>query len=283
LVVWAKEFHSQIPRAPFGFGAYSLIVRIGLATTVDAMHPSGYTAPCGDQSAFVKELCPMRRYTNWSLIAFVGLLVIAALTSEQWIPEVQPSPDDEAQVESFGCPGYLEDEQCGALRELAVNNLELAETLRELLDPENDLEVLNEPEITAVARDVNPATSDEPIITEVKKGSFGDLNVVLQAEGVVTVYEVVHSGVTARFLRFEEGFRVISGPDLEIFLSSAQAPRIPEQLFDSQNVEVAFLKGNVGPQNYELDTDIDLTQYRSVAIYSEELDLIVAVAPIVVT
>jgi len=223
----------------------------------------------------------MRRYTNWSLIVFVGLVVIAAFTSGQWIPAVQPGPESEAQVESFACPDYLEDGQCRALRDLSADNLELAEELRDLLDPDNDLEVLNEPEITALARDVNPATSDEPIITEVKKGSFSDLNVLLEAEGIVTVYEIVHSDVTARFLRFEEEFQMISGPDYEIFLSSAQNPRNREQLFESQNVEVAFLKGNVGPQNYELSTDIDLAVYRSVVIYSEELDLIVAIASIV--
>ena len=173
----------------------------------------------------------MRRYTNWSAILLVGFLVIAALTSGEWIPEVQPQLIEEEQVETFACPEYMEDQQCEALRELAVDNPDTADALRDSLDPENDLEVLNEPEIITVARDVNPSTSDEPILTEVKKGSFNNLDVVRQAEGVVTIYEVVHGGETARFLRFEDPFEINNGPDLEVFLSSAQAPRTSDLRF----------------------------------------------------
>lgn len=226
----------------------------------------------------------MRRYTNWSLILFCGILVVLALTSRTWIPEVQPSLVDEPEAEQFGCPGFVSDEQCRNLREINELDPVLAEHLRDSLDPDNDLETLDEPEILEVARNLNANTSDEPIITRVKTGSFNDLDVIRTASGIVDINEIVFPSDSTeawRFLTLDEDFEVISGPDFQVYLSTLQSPRNTSDLMDSDPYQVGFLKGNIGRQHLELDTEVDLTQYRSVVIYSEEYDIIAAIAPIV--
>lgn len=240
-----------------------------------------YTVPLVLMAYRASQEASLRRYTNWGLIFFFGLLAIIAATSEQWIPEVQPTFVENAVVVDFDCPRFVDNDQCRNLRRLYETDPDLAEHLRDSLDPDNDLEVLNEPDFETIANQLNPNTSDDPLITQVKTGSFQSLDIIRQAEGIVNIYEVVSGNVVARYLRFEDPFRVNNGPDLQVFLSKDANPRNPEQLLAGEPYAVGFLKGNINGQNFEIDRTLDLTQYRSVVIYSEEYNVIMAVAPIV--
>lgn len=228
----------------------------------------------------------MRRYTNWSLIFVMGIFVLAAVTSRTWIPEIQSSLVEEPEIERFGCPGYISSQQCENLRNIDEVNSQLAENLREGLDPENDLETFEEPTIEQLATDLNPNTSDEPQISRVKVGTFSDIDIIRTASGEVGIYEIIFPNEPSqawRFLSFDEEFRVISAADLRVYLSPQANPDAdnPEIVLEDNPLEVALLKGNIGNQNFELDGNLDLSQYRSVVIYSEEYDIIVATAPIV--
>jgi hypothetical protein len=228
----------------------------------------------------------LRRYTNWSLILVMGILAVAAITSRTWIPEIQPSLVSEPAVERFACPRFVTSEQCDNLRRINDVNPQLAENLREGLDPDNDLETLEEPTIEQLATDLNPNTSDEPQISRVKVGTFSDIDIIRTASGEVGIYEIIFPNDPSqawRYLSFGEEFRVISAADLRVYLSSQSNPNAdnPEGVFEDEPLEVALLKGNIGNQNFELDRSLDLNQYRSVVIYSEEYDIIVATAPIV--
>ena len=45
-------------------------------------------------------------------------------------------------------------------------------------------------------------------------------------------------------------------------------------------VEVAALKGNIGDQNYELSSDLDLNKYRAVTIWCRRFGVNFATAPL---
>lgn len=229
----------------------------------------------------------MRRYTNWSLILVVGLCALAALVSNLWIPEVQPLVQDEDAAEEFSCPSYVNSDQCAEIAELTEINEDLAEQLMDSLDPDNDIPTLNELELVEFAESMNENTSDEPTLSKVKTGGFIELDSygdILATEGVVAIYEVIIGGnLEGRILNFDEDFSTISAPNLHVYLSPRQTVQTPTQLFDEGNpsLEVAVLRGNIGGQNFEIQTSVDLTNYNSVVIYAEDYDLIVAVAPLV--
>ena len=132
-------------------------------------------------------------------------------------------------------------------------------------------------------------TSDTPNITEVKSGTFGSFDALRGAEGNVSIYEIatVDGTQVKRILRFEnafdETFRIINGPDLYVYLSQSQNPLTLEQMMEGSlgAIEISIIKGNIGEQSYELPSDIDITQYNSVVIYSKQYNLLYSVAPII--
>lgn len=83
-----------------------------------------------------------------------------------------------------------------------------------------------------------------------------------------------------RFLRFEE-FKVTNGPDLYVYLSGHPAPRTRAQLHEGAAFEIGVLKGNVGNQNYALPADLDLSKFKSVAIYCKRFSVLFASAELV--
>jgi hypothetical protein len=69
---------------------------------------------------------------------------------------------------------------------------------------------------------------------------------------------VLNDGSEQRFLRFES-FESSNGPDLKVYLRAA----------DGDFVSLGDLKGNVGSQNYEIPTDVDLSVFDTVEIWCE--------------
>jgi hypothetical protein len=76
-------------------------------------------------------------------------------------------------------------------------------------------------------------------------------------------------------LRFER-FRVTNGPNLYVYLSAHSKPVNSHDLHVYGAFEVAPLKGNIGPQNYELPATLDLARYKSVAIYCRRFSVVFA-------
>ncbi len=76
---------------------------------------------------------------------------------------------------------------------------------------------------------------------------------------------VLNDGTEQRFLRFED-FETDNGPDLNVYLSAAPADA-PAGDFVGDFVDLGDLKGNIGPQNYEIPVDVDLDRYRTVVIW----------------
>jgi hypothetical protein len=104
-----------------------------------------------------------------------------------------------------------------------------------------------------------PESADGEIVV-VYSGSFIDRS--HPTEGTA---EVLNDGTSQRFLRFED-FSTDNGPDLNVYLSTA-LPDAADDLFDDDFIDLGNLKGNVGPQNYEIPEDVDLDRYPTVVIW----------------
>ncbi len=107
------------------------------------------------------------------------------------------------------------------------------------------------------------------------RGNFGKLG-GYEVEGTARVLAVSERDRIVRF----ENFSVSNGPDLKVYLSSAP-PRVTDEAAYAQDfVNLGQLKGNVGNQNYEIPTDVDVSEYRSVVIWCERFAVGFAVAPV---
>ena len=69
---------------------------------------------------------------------------------------------------------------------------------------------------------------------------------------------VLNDGTDERFLRFEN-FNSSNGPDLKVYLRAESG----------EFVSLGDLKGNIGDQNYEIPTDVELDEFSTVEIWCE--------------
>lgn len=96
----------------------------------------------------------------------------------------------------------------------------------------------------------------------VLQGQFVDADDFHQGSGQATVYALAEG---ESLLRFED-FDVTNGPDLHVILSSNPNPTSQDDIGDDY-IDLGSLKGNMGNQNYEIPSDVDLSAYQSVVIY----------------
>jgi hypothetical protein len=121
--------------------------------------------------------------------------------------------------------------------------------------------------------DVPATTAAAPAVTTLATGQFGARD--HPAEGLAAV---ITDG-SQTFLRFEDGFATDNGPDLNVYLSKAPADA-DSGAFDDDFVDLGDLKGNIGAQNYELDSSIDISQYQSVVVWCVRFSVPFGSAPL---
>lgn len=127
-----------------------------------------------------------------------------------------------------------------------------------------------------VAEEINEVMADEGVVIE---DPVEQSKPVMEAE-VLTLVDgtfidrshptkgravVLNDGTEQRFLRFED-FATDNGPDLNVYLSAAPA-NAPAGDFDDDFVDLGDLEGNIGPQNYEIESNVDLERYSTVVIW----------------
>ncbi|HUV18766.1 MAG TPA: DM13 domain-containing protein [Ilumatobacteraceae bacterium] len=116
---------------------------------------------------------------------------------------------------------------------------------------------------------VDPAPVEEPVVTEapapqivtLAEGTFVPLG-RYSGEGTAVV---LNDGSAQRFVRFEN-FSTDNGPDLRVYLTVSDANG-DSGAFDDDFVDLGVLKGNIGDQNYEIPTDVDLSVYDTVVVW----------------
>jgi len=73
---------------------------------------------------------------------------------------------------------------------------------------------------------------------------------------------------------------VSNGPDVVVYLSSANDANDSDTIKNSNFALISELKGNIGDQNYEIPGDLDLSKYNSAVIWCRRFGVNFAVAPL---
>ena len=110
--------------------------------------------------------------------------------------------------------------------------------------------------------------------TILASGSFH--SVAHDGSGNASIYQLSDG---TRILRFTN-FKTSNGPDVHVYLVAAKDASDSETVKQAGFVEVGALKGNIGDQNYELPSDLDLNKYRSVTIWCKRFSVNFATAPL---
>ena len=71
---------------------------------------------------------------------------------------------------------------------------------------------------------------------------------------------VLGNGTGQRFLRFED-FNTSNGPDVNVYLVNSSTGDV------SDYIDLGDLKGNIGDQNYDIPSTVDLETYDTVVIW----------------
>lgn len=203
------------------------------------------------------------------LIVLGALLVAATFTFPTWYPLLPQGGGP--TVRFAGLPPEL-DAAFGALPEDRQQAyLTFAET-----EPEQALAML-----TARLRGGDPAPASDQALPELigsviaARGSFAGMDSLREAAGDVTIYQSVDGAWLIRF----ENFSITPGPALQVALVVFTSPQTIEDVRTGDlDFPLGALRGISGNQNYNAPTELDLTDYRSVVIYSETLEIVYAYA-----
>jgi hypothetical protein len=129
-----------------------------------------------------------------------------------------------------------------------------------------------------------PADGAEPIAAG---GASPAAEIVTVAQGDIRSLDHTSSGRALvvelpdgpQVLRFED-LDTDNGPDVRVYLSTAPADGPDDDDFDDDFVDLGALKGNVGNQNYELPSGVDLDRFQSAVIWCRRFAVGFAVAPL---
>jgi hypothetical protein len=192
------------------------------------------------------------------LLVLIGaILVVATFTYPEW----RSFFIREAESDNF--PG-LNDAQQNLFLTLPP---EQQTAYRELLATADATMVVGA--VQAAIRPDSPVPTEEqalPQMTDpsiVATGTFRQIDAIHAGSGTITLYQLPDN---SRVLRFE-GFRVTNGPNLHVILTRNGDPRDASQV-GTDYVDLGVLRGNVGDQHYSVPSEVDLSQYRGVVIYS---------------
>jgi hypothetical protein len=107
----------------------------------------------------------------------------------------------------------------------------------------------------------------------IASGNFHD--VAHKGVGRATIYQLGGK----RVLRFTN-FETSNGPDVRVYLVATKDASDAETVKQAGFVEIGALKGNIGDQNYEVSSDLDLSKYRAVTIWCKRFGVNFATAPL---
>jgi hypothetical protein len=81
--------------------------------------------------------------------------------------------------------------------------------------------------------------------------------------GTVTIYKLDNG---QRVLRLTD-FHTSNGPDVHIYLTSAEKVTSNGDVTGGKYLDLGIIKGNIGNQNYDVPSDVNLGDYHSVSVW----------------
>jgi hypothetical protein len=106
-------------------------------------------------------------------------------------------------------------------------------------------------------------------------GSFH--SVAHETKGVATIYRLADGKKTLRLTEFQTS----NGPDVQVYLVAAGDATDNDTVTGAGFIPLGALKGNIGDQNYEIASDVDLNKYRAVTIWCRRFGVNFGTAPLV--
>jgi hypothetical protein len=94
--------------------------------------------------------------------------------------------------------------------------------------------------------------------------------------GTATIHQLADGKRVLRLTDFETS----NGPDVHVYLVSAEDANDNETVTRAGFVELGSLKGNVGDQNYDVPAETDLSKYRAVTIWCRRFAVNFGTAPL---
>ena len=143
-----------------------------------------------------------------------------------------------------------------------------------MAEVETVMETMAKMDQEPMADPMPPEMPAQPVA--VASGSFRDADSFHRGSGTATIYQTPDGGHVLRF----EDFMVTNGPDLRVLLAESSDPMSRDELQAGGYTHLAKLKGNIGNQNYEIPSDINLDEQNSVIIYCMPFHVIFSVAPL---
>jgi len=110
--------------------------------------------------------------------------------------------------------------------------------------------------------------------TTLSSGAFH--GVAHNGSGNASIYQLSDG---KRILRFTN-FQTSNGPDVHVYLIAANDATDSETVKKAGFREIGSLKGNIGDQNYEIPSDVDLAKYHAVTIWCKRFSVNFATAPL---
>lgn len=110
-------------------------------------------------------------------------------------------------------------------------------------------------------------TANVSSIQAIESGVF--YGIAHPTEGTATIYRM---GGGALMLRFTN-FRTSNGPNVHVYLVASDDAKDSETVHHAGFIDLGPIKGNIGDQNYVLDSGVDLSTHRAVSIWCQRFSV----------
>lgn len=125
-------------------------------------------------------------------------------------------------------------------------------------------------------REVSEFLPSDVSLTVVRQGRFADADRAHEGQGLA---EILQTADGTYLLRLSD-FQVTNGPDLKVWLLTADDPKASRDVNASEWLSLGPLKGNIGDQIYPIPADAEIDRYRSVVIWCERFGVLFSPAPL---
>ncbi len=109
---------------------------------------------------------------------------------------------------------------------------------------------------------------------QVASGEFHDG--AHETKGMASVFQLADGKKTLRLTNFSTS----NGPDVHVYLVAANDAKDADTVTKVGFIDLGSIKGNIGDQNYDLPSNIDLAKYRAVTIWCKRFSVNFGTAPL---
>jgi len=215
---------------------------------------------------------------NRPLLIAVAAIILVVLAGAGWYlasPLFIDKTVDEAfpfEVPSAAAMEKMSADEMAKVEADFVAAIPSAEDVKAMPD---DLRAKIEEKVVAVAAMMAEKEMNEPMPEGPEvlvQGQFQDADDFHKGSGTATIYKLPDG---SHVLRFDD-FQATNGPDLHVLL--AANPQATDHDSLGEYLDLGSLKGNIGGQNYEIPTDVDVSAYSGVVIYCMPFHVVFATA-----